>query len=72
LCYRNRAPIPCVNNLYGRGAAAGANPARVDLTWTAQAKATSYNMLRGTASGGPYFSDRKYYHHRALAPNRPA
>ena len=45
---------PCINNLAGAGSAAGAAPARIDLSWSNQANSTSYNILRGTASGGPY------------------
>ncbi len=44
----------CVTNLSGRGTPAGRAPARVDLTWTALAGAARYDVLRGTASGGPY------------------
>jgi fibronectin type 3 domain-containing protein len=36
------------------GLAATAGNAEVSLTWTASAGATSYNVKRGTASGGPY------------------
>lgn len=47
--------VQCISNLYGRGTASGpGHPARVDLTWSAQSGATSYNVLVGTASGGPY------------------
>jgi hypothetical protein len=46
--------IACVNNLAGQGSTSGAAPARVDLSWTNQANSTSYNVMRGTASGGPY------------------
>jgi hypothetical protein len=46
--------VSCVNNLQGRGTPAGANPARVDLTWSAQGQANSYDVLRGTIAGGPY------------------
>jgi hypothetical protein len=47
--------VSCINNLYGRGTPGNilAKP-RVDLTWSAQTNATSYNILRGTVSGGPY------------------
>jgi len=46
--------IACVNNLYGRGTPSGLAATRVDLTWTGIPSAVSYNVLRGTASGGPY------------------
>src|SRR5262249_51827805 len=36
------------------GLAAVAGDARVSLTWTASAGATSYNVKRATTSGGPY------------------
>lgn len=47
--------VSCITNLYGRGTAGNilAKP-RIDLTWSAQTNATSYNVLRGTVSGGPY------------------
>lgn len=45
----------CMNNLYGRGTpGVGQSVPRIDLTWGAQTGATSYNVLRGTATGGPY------------------
>lgn len=46
--------VSCISDLGGAGTAGGRNPARVDLTWTAQPNVTSYNILRGTANGGPY------------------
>jgi hypothetical protein len=46
--------VSCVNNLAGAGSASGAAPARVDLSWSNQANSTSYDVLRGTTSGGPY------------------
>jgi len=46
--------VSCVKNLQGRGTPAGSNPARVDLTWSAQGQANSYTVLRGTSNGGPY------------------
>ena len=46
--------VSCVNDLTGRGTAGGRNPPRVDLTWTAMPNVSSYNILRGTANGGPY------------------
>jgi hypothetical protein len=45
---------PCVNNLAGRGTPSGRAPARIDLTWTGIPNVTSYNVLRGITSGGPY------------------
>ncbi len=44
--------VACINNLYGRGTPG--KPPRVDLTWSSQTNAVSYNVLRGTVSGGPY------------------
>lgn len=47
--------VSCISNLYGRGTpGAGSIAARVDLTWSAQANATSYDILRATTNGGPY------------------
>jgi len=46
--------VSCVNNLNGRGTPSGRAPARIDLTWTGIPSAGSYNVLRGTVSGGPY------------------
>jgi len=46
--------VSCVKNLGGRGTPAGAAPARIDLTWSAQGQANSYDVLRGTTTGGPY------------------
>jgi hypothetical protein len=46
--------VSCVSDLTGLGTAGGRTPARVDLTWTAEANVTSYNVLRGNANGGPY------------------
>jgi hypothetical protein len=45
---------PCVNNLAGRGTPSGRAPARIDITWTGIPNVTSYNVLRGITSGGPY------------------
>src|SRR4030095_6870888 len=42
-------PPPAPANL-----SASAGDARVVLTWDASAGATSYNVKRGTSSGGPY------------------
>jgi hypothetical protein len=45
----------CPQNLNGRGTPSGLAPARIDLTWTAVTNgAASYNVMRGTTSGGPY------------------
>jgi fibronectin type 3 domain-containing protein len=36
------------------GTGTAATPHTVSLTWTASTSAVSYNMYRGTVSGGPY------------------
>ncbi|MBI1788407.1 MAG: PKD domain-containing protein [Acidobacteria bacterium] len=47
--------IQCVTDLAARGTQGRSGaPARVDLTWTAINGATSYDVFRATASGGPY------------------
>ena len=47
--------VACINNLYGRGTPGNpVKPPRVDLTWSSQTNATSYNILRSPTSGGPY------------------
>ena len=46
--------IACVEDLQGRGTRAGLKPARIDLTWTGISNVDHYNVLRGTAHGGPY------------------
>ena len=47
--------VSCISNLYGRGTpGSGRSAARIDLSWGAQTGATSYDVLRGTADGGPY------------------
>jgi hypothetical protein len=47
--------VTCITNLYGAGTAGkGAKAARVDLTWSGQTNATSYNVLRSSTNGGPY------------------
>jgi len=46
--------VTCVNNLGGSGTASGANPARVDLTWTGIPNVTGYDILRSPTNGGPY------------------
>lgn len=45
--------VSCIQNLVGRGTAGNilAKP-RIDLTWSVQTNATSYNILRSTVSGG--------------------
>jgi hypothetical protein len=46
--------VACVNNLGGAGTPSGSAPARIDLTWTGIPTASGYEVLRGTANGGPY------------------
>jgi hypothetical protein len=46
--------VSCVTNLAGRGNASGQGGAQITLTWTGQANATSYNVLRSSNTGGPY------------------
>jgi hypothetical protein len=46
--------VSCVSDLDGQGTAGGRTPARIDLTWTAQPNVSGYEILRGTANGGPY------------------
>jgi len=46
--------VACVNNLVGRGTASGLAATRIDLSWTGISGAASYDVLRGTADGGPY------------------
>jgi hypothetical protein len=46
--------IKCVDNLVGKGTPSGRAPARIDVTWSTIPSAVSYNVLRGTVSGGPY------------------
>jgi hypothetical protein len=46
--------VPCVTDLNGRGTPSGQAPARIDVSWTGIPIAVSYNVLRGTVSGGPY------------------
>ena len=43
--------ISCINNLAGRGSRSGP---LVNLSWSAQANATSYSVLRSSLNGGPY------------------
>ena len=46
--------IKCVSNLSGRGTPSGRAAARIDLTWTGIPNVTTYSVLRGSVSGGPY------------------
>lgn len=47
--------VACVNNLAGAGKASSrSSGAEVTLSWTGIAGASSYQVLRGTANGGPY------------------
>lgn len=46
--------VSCVTNLAGRGTVSGTKPARIDLSWTGIPNVDHYNVLRGTAAGGPY------------------
>jgi len=46
--------VGCVKNLHGRGTKSGVGPAQVTLTWTAQANANSYAVLRSPTVGGTY------------------
>jgi hypothetical protein len=46
--------VKCVSNLQGRGTPSGSAAARIDVSWTGQANATSYNVLRSSTNGGPY------------------
>ena len=46
--------IACVSNLGGKGTPSGRAAARIDLTWTGINNVDHYNVLRGTANGGPY------------------
>lgn len=46
--------INCVNNLGGKGTAAGTSAARIDLTWTGIPNVTGYDVLRSATTGGPY------------------
>jgi len=48
----NASNSPAVQTMTGTGTAATQHIA--DLTWTASADAVSYNVYRGTVSGGPY------------------
>jgi hypothetical protein len=48
----NATNSPAVPSMTGTGTAATQHT--VDLTWTASADAVSYNIYRGTVSGGPY------------------
>jgi hypothetical protein len=46
--------VTCITNLQGRGTPQRGAPARIDLTWSGQTNATSYNVLRSSTNGGPY------------------
>ena len=46
--------VSCVKNLNGRGTPSGVGPAQITLTWTAQANANGYALLRSSTTGGPY------------------
>jgi hypothetical protein len=46
--------VACVNNLGGAGTPSGTAAARIDLSWTGIPSASGYEVLRGTANGGPY------------------
>jgi len=46
--------VSCIKNLNGRGTRSGVGPAQITLTWTAQANANGYAILRSATSGGPY------------------
>ncbi len=48
----NASNSPTVQTMTGTGTAASGHT--VDLTWDASADAVSYNIYRGTVSGGPY------------------
>jgi hypothetical protein len=48
----NASNSPAVQSMTGTGTAATQHTA--DLSWTASADAVSYNIYRGTVSGGPY------------------
>ena len=46
--------VSCVSNLVGRGVPSGPGGSQITLTWSGQANATSYNILKSSTSGGPY------------------
>jgi hypothetical protein len=46
--------VSCIKNLAGRGTPSGVGPAQITLTWTAQANANGYALLRSATTGGPY------------------
>jgi hypothetical protein len=46
--------VTCINNLTGEGTPKRLQAARIDLAWSGQTNATSYNVLRSTTNGGPY------------------
>jgi hypothetical protein len=50
-------PPACISNLYGRGTpGSGLAGPRIDVSWSAQTGATSYDVLRSTTNGGPYYT----------------
>jgi hypothetical protein len=46
--------VTCINNLVGQGTPKRLQAARIDLAWSGQTNATSYNVLRSSTNGGPY------------------
>jgi len=46
--------VSCVNNLVGRGVPSGIGGSQITLSWTGQANATSYEVLKSSSNGGPY------------------
>ncbi len=46
--------VSCVSNLVGRGVPSGPGGSQITLSWSGQANATSYNILKSSTSGGPY------------------
>jgi len=47
--------VTCIDNLAGQGwAKTRVASARIDVSWSGQTNATSYNVLRSSTNGGPY------------------
>jgi len=46
--------VQCVKNLAGRGNPSGQGGSQITLTWSGQANATGYNILKSSSQGGPY------------------